>query len=220
MTYTVIAHNEQTADVMAVQIEASEPYEAMALASKQSFNRYDGVVVIGAYEGGAEFIPPCEDSGHSACPGDLVELLEDNEYEAAEARATAEYDALVGKDVRVTAISGYRDDDNCHDLTLDPPALVRINQTSDDDIKRWIDEWLDPVYNVTVVEPHPQIAADMRSCWIHGTSYNRKTGKTQPGDIVAEQKDEHGAAIDAALANQTEAQWTPSMQDDDAPQAE
>jgi hypothetical protein len=103
--------------------------------------------------------------------------------EKIEALILADYNALEGKVVEVSAICGFRGDDSV-DINLQPPAKVKIDRTSNTSLKRWIDDWCDPVYEVTLVEPHPQLE-DVRSFWIHGLSRNINGTSTEASDIFA-----------------------------------
>lgn len=103
--------------------------------------------------------------------------------EKIEAKVLADYQKLVGTVVEVAAICGYRLDDSV-DISLTPPAKVRIEPTSNTSLNRWIDDWCDPVYEVTLVEPHPQLT-DLRSFWIHGLSRHINGVSTEASDIVS-----------------------------------
>jgi hypothetical protein len=105
-------------------------------------------------------------------------LMTDDEVEA---KALAEHASYVGKEVLAQAISGYFLND-AFDIVLSPPLRVRVEQSPNGDICRWRDEWLDPVWDVTPVESHPQLA-NLRSFWVHGTSYHRD-GRIQPGELL------------------------------------
>lgn len=102
--------------------------------------------------------------------------------EELEAKARADYASHLGKEVYVKAISGWLGHAKTLDIVLDPPALVKVGETDDGDVARWMDDWLDPVFDVTLVQPHPQLK-DMEAFWIYGTSYHAD-GTERPGDIV------------------------------------
>ena len=103
--------------------------------------------------------------------------------ENVEIAVLSDYKKLFGTVVQVSAICGYRGHDSV-DLNLDPPAQVRIDSTSNQSLNRWIDDWCDPVYEVTLVAPHPQLR-DVRSLWIHGTSRHINGSSTEASDLVA-----------------------------------
>jgi len=101
--------------------------------------------------------------------------------EAVESLALAEHASHVGKVVLARSISGYFLSDS-FDIVLDPPVRVRVEAVPEGDIRRWRDDWLDPVWDVAVLDDHP-LLADKRSFWVHGTSYHRD-GRTEPGDLL------------------------------------
>ncbi|MFP3740992.1 hypothetical protein, partial [Burkholderia sp. SIMBA_019] len=58
---------------------------------------------------------------------------------------------------------------------LTPPAKVRVLQTDRSNIVRWCDEWVDPCWDVEVVERHPQLD-HIRSLWVYGRRIIRTAG--------------------------------------------
>jgi hypothetical protein len=103
--------------------------------------------------------------------------------EQLEAQALNDYDYYRGKVIEVGSISGYDDSDNSLDVKLHPPAIVRVLGTPKGDIVRWMDDdHLDPVYNVDLVVPHPQLEG-MRSFWIYGESRSLR-GEPCESDIL------------------------------------
>lgn len=100
-----------------------------------------------------------------------------------EAKVMKDYAHFLGKDVLVSRISGFVGDDST-DIELSPPAKVRVESTSEQSLKRWIDGWCDPVYEVALVEDHPQLAG-VRSLWIHGPSLHLNGKQTEASDIVS-----------------------------------
>jgi hypothetical protein len=101
----------------------------------------------------------------------------------AENRVQFQYNEYLGQVVLVNCIGGYGPDDDSHEIFLSPPAKVLIEKTNPVALFRWQDDWLDPYYDVTLAEPHPQLEG-MRSFWICGTSINGNTLAEQPGDIM------------------------------------
>lgn len=112
---------------------------------------------------------------------------------ALETQAMQEYVSLLGKVVEVRQLSGYVGEDSA-DFSC-TGTKVRICTTDRSDILRWMDdEWLDPVYNVEIVErggmsfagPGEPVVPEKipRSCWIYGTSRSAKTGALQASDMV------------------------------------
>jgi hypothetical protein len=103
-----------------------------------------------------------------------------------EALAMEEYERLLGKTVRVNQLLGYTNRDFSEEKSGD--FVVRIDATPRSDVLRWVDDWLDPVYNVTVLEANGLPGrSPLRSCWIYGKSYHRGVAhETQPGSIAEE----------------------------------
>jgi hypothetical protein len=97
-------------------------------------------------------------------------------HEEAEARVLADYAAVAGRLVRVGHVMGFADDDS-DDVYPDPPALMRISRHVDEgwSLLRWNREWIDPYWDATLVEPHPQLA-HLRSFYVDGTSYSLDGG--------------------------------------------
>ena len=94
-----------------------------------------------------------------------------------EFKAMAEYQEVLGKTVLVRLVSGYKNE-NCDDIACDPPAKMKVVATCERDIKHRVYDWLDPYWNVEIVEPHPTLK-DVTSMWVFGTSY-RANGDVQP----------------------------------------
>ena len=88
-----------------------------------------------------------------------------------EANAMADYQDYLGKVVTVDRLQCYLHDDS-KDLDCGGvPFVVRVTPTQDEDIKHWNDEYLDPYWNVEVVEPHPALPEGFTSPWIDGPTY-------------------------------------------------
>lgn len=93
-----------------------------------------------------------------------------------------DYAHYLGKDVLVNRICGFVGDDSV-DIELSPAAKVRAEATNEQSLKRWIDGWCDPLYEVALVEDHPQLNG-VRSLWIHGPSLHLNGKQTEASDIV------------------------------------
>lgn len=106
--------------------------------------------------------------------------------EELEAKAKAEYERLKGRVVKIKAINGFTERDDTESVGLDSPIRVRIDKTDDSDIVRWMDDYLDPCYSVTLIDDPHNVLRGMRSFWCYGTSYSLRTGGSEPGDIVEE----------------------------------
>ena len=99
--------------------------------------------------------------------------------EELEEQARKDHAEHVGKVLTVKNIQGYIGDES-GDFCCNPPAKVRVLPCAHpEDLEHWVDEWLDPYWDVELVEPHPQLEG-ARSFWIYGISYNAKTGEKSP----------------------------------------
>jgi hypothetical protein len=98
-----------------------------------------------------------------------------------EAEAIREYEALRGKCVHVYAISGYIGN-NSVDAKLKEPVLVKVEATSRDCIRRWHESWLDPVMEVSIVNPTDEVQ-ELRSTWVYGTA-RHANGSIEQSDFV------------------------------------
>src|SRR3972149_2024944 len=98
-------------------------------------------------------------------------------FELAWKDVKADYGRIKGRPILVSELTGYRDDHSI-DFGLEPPALVMVAHTSDGDLSHQVDQWLDPYWNLTLLEPHPQLKG-VESLWMFGTSYNLETGEAQ-----------------------------------------
>jgi hypothetical protein len=83
----------------------------------------------------------------------------------------------------VSAVTGYRGDDQA-DVCLDPPARMRVVGGTP---WHWTcDDWLDPDWDMDLVDPHPQLEG-MGAFWVGAVSYNPKRGESQVDkDVVFE----------------------------------
>lgn len=87
-----------------------------------------------------------------------------------EERAKADHAAHLGKILLCREVTGYNDQDHPVDVTCDPPARMRVCAAMCGDLEHWNDDWLDPYWDVTPVEPHPALNG-IRSLWVFGKSY-------------------------------------------------
>jgi len=90
-----------------------------------------------------------------------------------------EFNRRVGKIYWAWEINGYVGDDS-EEIDLCTPVLVRVVSTDNDSILHVNDDWHDPYWNVELLQKHPEIPEDLRSCWVHGNSFNANTGEVQP----------------------------------------
>lgn len=101
--------------------------------------------------------------------------------EEIELRVLAEHRRLVGTEILVAEVTGFVDEDQV-EFFLDPPARMRV-EAGFDAVVRWMDdEWCDPIWDVKLIEPHPQLA-HARSFWMYGTSYSTH-GSTEPARMT------------------------------------
>src|SRR5262245_13193775 len=97
--------------------------------------------------------------------------------EEIEKLALDDYEQVLGRVIWVSELSGYRNDDSL-ELYVKPPAKVKVVSTMKDSILHWNDGWLDPYWELELVEPHPQLEG-IRSLYMFGDSYSL-TGRMEP----------------------------------------
>lgn len=99
--------------------------------------------------------------------------------------AASDFKAHAGKILLVRTVVGYNERDDSVDILCDPPARMRVRATCcDDDLRHWCGDWLDPYWDVDLIEPHPALT-DIRSTWVFGPSYSID-GKMEPSDWTVE----------------------------------
>lgn len=98
-----------------------------------------------------------------------------------------DYQQLAGKVVLVTTLYG-NDNGRSYEMRFDAPLRVRVSpSTHPDDIERWTDsEYLDPAWDVTLIDTHVPEAAALTWPWIYGTSRSL-SGAIEPGDMIREE---------------------------------
>ena len=101
---------------------------------------------------------------------------------SCELESTEEYYSLIDHVILTGYLSGYYDDTDeewCQQFV--PPLAVRVLHTQEADRLNWHEEFLDPYWDVDVVDlSHPQLPpVPVRGCWIDGTSYNGETGQIE-----------------------------------------
>jgi hypothetical protein len=99
----------------------------------------------------------------------LTQLIEQNRREA-EDKAKADYQRALGTIVIVKMISGY--DENGESVDRDGLEIsVRVLPIGNaQDLTHWIDEYLDPYWNVEPIDKVPELTG-LRSFWTFGPSY-------------------------------------------------
>ena len=98
-----------------------------------------------------------------------------------------EYLRFAGKVVLVTTLYG-NDEGYSYEMRFDAPLRVRVSvSTHPEDIERWADsDYLDPAWDVTLIDTHIPEAAALTSPWIYGTSRSL-SGATEAGDVLREE---------------------------------
>lgn len=104
--------------------------------------------------------------------------------EEAIEKARADYATVVGTIVEVPVLYGYSGEDSC-EWYFDEPIRVLVLPTRDEDVTRTCDNFVDPYWDVEVIEsalkpeaqrftwngePRP-LPPDARSFWVDGVSY-------------------------------------------------
>lgn len=87
----------------------------------------------------------------------------------AEEKAKADFQRAVGTIVTVNMISGYNERDDSEDRD-GCNIRVRVCPTVETDITHWVDEYLDPYWNVEPLDNPPELDG-LRSFWTFGPSY-------------------------------------------------
>lgn len=97
-------------------------------------------------------------------------------YDEIHAKAWSDYEALQGKVVLLSEVECLDSQNSSVTAVCDPPVIARIAPYASTGharqcIERWSDSThCDPVYDVSILEPHPAFAG-LRPSWIFGTSY-------------------------------------------------
>jgi hypothetical protein len=86
-----------------------------------------------------------------------------------EAQALKDYHEAFGTIMTVRSLTGYQDDGS-YDFD-GPEYRVRVVDTPENDLYHWCDEYLDPYWNVELVEPMPDELKGYRNFWTYGQSY-------------------------------------------------
>lgn len=102
-------------------------------------------------------------------------LIPEHTKAKLEQMALDRYQELLGKVVEVRWVQGYIDD-HSDDFECNPPAKVKIVETTRTDILHWNGNYLDPMYDIELVEPHP-VLKDVTSLWLDAESYHPKSGR-------------------------------------------
>lgn len=105
--------------------------------------------------------------------------------EECEALALADFGRLRGRLLRVTEVDGMTATDDSDMIVLSTPALVRVAADTNvaHSVLRWTDDnWLDPIYDVDLVEPYADLAARLRtdSLWSTAPATGWTAGSSRP----------------------------------------
>lgn len=96
----------------------------------------------------------------------------------AQAQAMTDYRDAFGSIITVTILSGYKGDDS---YEFDGQEFkVRVLETPEADLCHWVDEFLDPYWNVEPIGTYPALEGH-RSFWTFGQSY--KVTGTERGEF-------------------------------------
>jgi hypothetical protein len=110
-------------------------------------------------------------------------MITDQERETRrelESIARADYKAVSGGVFLAHSLTGYLgDSQDTTDICPAVPAKVRIIGGP---ILCWHDDWLDPLWDIELAEPHPSIP-EGSSMWVSGICYSTK-GETECSDLV------------------------------------
>jgi hypothetical protein len=108
-----------------------------------------------------------------------------NREDEIRAKVLADYEAVLGKEILVSELTGYKDDTQ-EDFILNPPVKCRVMTTKRMDLFHAVDHWMDPYWNLELVHPDPRLEG-YTSLWMYGTSYNYDTLASDPArcELVA-----------------------------------
>jgi hypothetical protein len=95
-----------------------------------------------------------------------------------ELQALADAAVYEGATIRVSMIDGYSGNDH-EQLELQPPVLARVVKTPREDVLHWTDGFIDPYWDVELLEDHPDLPTDFRNPWVYGISYGLE-GEIEP----------------------------------------
>lgn len=122
--------------------------------------------------------------------------------EEATELARADYAKALGTIIEVGELYGYVGDDS-EEWFFTPPIRVLVTETSDDSVTRVCDEFVDPIYEVELIEPllKPEHRRDLNlsgfaeddiyllprdagSFWVYGKSYEFEKKKRSTGVVT------------------------------------
>ena len=98
--------------------------------------------------------------------------------------ALADYEEVLGKEIFVSEFTAYINNDSI-DFNVSPPVKAKVVKTPELDIIHLNSEWLDPYWNIEILEIPPAVWAKhpelekITSAYMFGDSYSID-GKYQP----------------------------------------
>jgi hypothetical protein len=98
------------------------------------------------------------------------------------AQARSDFEAVRGKTLLVMVVGGFADSDHSDsvELYLATPAKCRVTGTAESNmIDHWNDEWLDPYWDLELIEPHPELVG-YHGFWTFGKNSYSLSGEIQP----------------------------------------
>ena len=98
--------------------------------------------------------------------------------DVAEALVLQDYREHYGKLLRVSYLAGTDKNGDSIDKYVDGVLIVRLLDTNEDSVLHWNDEWLDPYWDVEVIQG-AELVVGINNPWIDGPSYNTKTGERE-----------------------------------------
>ncbi len=86
------------------------------------------------------------------------------------AKARADFEAALGTILRPDFVGGFEGEDST-DASPNGTAALRVVATPQEDLEHTVDDWLDPYWNLELVEDPEHLLTRMRSLWTYGPSY-------------------------------------------------
>lgn len=96
---------------------------------------------------------------------------------AIEARIRKTLEVCIGHHVLITYSTIYTSAGS-EERAFDTPILARIKATDDDNLIRWMDDCLDPLWDVEVLDHHGQLGEDDRLWSIYGLGWKDESYET------------------------------------------
>lgn len=102
--------------------------------------------------------------------------------EELEQKALSDFQAHRGLIILADELFASNNQGDSVDVFLDTPLRFRVDKgTPSEDILHWVDEYLDPYWDVTPLDANHAELRGLRSFWVFGPGYNLNTGEcSQP----------------------------------------